>query len=1377
MLRVSVLQRLKRGIFSRALLALALLPAARLRAQKLYIRNYTPEDGLAASQVFRIDQDDEGQMWFSTSEGVSRYDGVSFTNFTRASGMANQSTRVVLREPGGRVWIGTNSGVTAYDGRHLKNYDTRQGLGAGVVWCGTVDAQGRPWFGTQSGGVSVFSGGKFITYTAADGLPENYIYALLADRAGRLWIGTRHEGLAMAQIGPDGRLGPIRKFTAADGLPAKSVRALSEAAGGAVYLGTRDDGVYRYEDGKFAPLAAPGTVLARGADVYAMAVTRDGELAVGIVNGGVTLCALPDFTGCRTLTERNGLRTNQVLSLFSDREGCLWVGQGSGVSKLVTDKFENYFQADGLSHNVVQAVLPVSAHEIWLGTQGGMTRMTLDDRPYHGAQMLRFTEADGLPDDEVWAAVRDHAGRLWFGTRRGLCLYRPGKGCTVYTVREGLVSNYVVEIHEDPQGDLWVGTDEGLTRLNGDPDRGPLSATSWTLRDGLPGSQVFSLAEDDAGLLWIATSGGLSRFDGKKFQNFTSAQGLPVDTLNKLLRTRDGMLWAGSSGGGLIRIDPRAAPGTRGSFTVYDTRDGLPSNSVISLVEDRRGMLWLGTLAGAVEFDPREARPGGAPVQRLFDQHSGLASNEATSPNAAGIDPDGNLWFGLTWGVTRYLPLRDQPNPVAPRVAITQMRLNGRPWYTAPFTTVEPDDGAPESAPGSAPAAPGIVPVPSGVRELAFEFRGLSFKDESEVRYQTRLAGYEKEWSPETAVPFRVYTNLDPGRYAFEVRARNGNGVWNVTPGRLPLRVAPGLWQRVDVRVALLLTGVLALLLLMRLRTASVSRHALALEATVEARTRQIRDYSHALELHTEELARANARIRDADRMKSRFLASMSHELRTPLNAIIGFSEILVGRLPERVDARELKFLRNIQESGHHLLSLINNILDLSKIEAGKMEVHVDTVQIRDTIEGVRSIMAGMASRRSIEIVTHADLTLPPVRVDDPKVKQMLYNLIANAIKFSPDRSRIKVDARHVPAERSPLGVESFELAVRDQGIGIKPEDQALIFEEFRQAVDGAGQTRGGTGLGLAIVRKFAEIQGGTASVESVPGAGSTFRVLLPVAVRQTPVAASELPAAAPGGEAAREYLAAPLILVVEDDPETRQALVAALQMQGYRVAGAADGAAALELARDLRPALITLDLVLPGMDGWEVLKRLKADGELASTPVVIVSRVENRELGVALGADDYFLKPLDLGVFTAAIRKFTPPDGQQGAALLVIDDDPQVHELMRARLGDAGYEVVCAESGQVGLDLARTLQPAAVILDLMMPGVNGFEVAAALHQDARTASIPIVILTAMELTAADRAQLNGRISAILTKGEEGQTQLLSVIRELDKRRQQRLSR
>jgi signal transduction histidine kinase/DNA-binding response OmpR family regulator len=521
------------------------------------------------------------------------------------------------------------------------------------------------------------------------------------------------------------------------------------------------------------------------------------------------------------------------------------------------------------------------------------------------------------------------------------------------------------------------------------------------------------------------------------------------------------------------------------------------------------------------------------------------------------------------------------------------------------------------------------------------------------------------------------------------------------------------------------------------------------------------------LDQGTRALAEANLQIREADRIKGQFLANMSHELRTPLNSIIGFSDVLLERLAGQVPPKQLKFLSNINSSGQHLLGIINDILDLSKVEAGHMELFPEDFAVAPVVDGVLNVMHGVAGPRRITF----EVDCPPdlrIHADPAKFKQVLYNLLSNAVKFSPDGSLVRVVGRLQDAPHSLLAAETVCLEVADQGIGIAPADQEVIFHEFRQVDGSATRAFGGTGLGLALVRRFVEFQGGRVLLKSAVGQGSTFTVLLPRHAKSvsatavsTPLLLSEM-SHLPGANR---------VLVVEDDVGSYQSLARALSEAGYFPIRARQGDEALEMARRLRPTAITLDLSLPGMSGWDVLREIKKDAATCHLPVVIVSMMDSRELGLTLGAEDYFVKPVEPRVLIERLRQIAPLSGPQPARrILLVDDDPEVHELVGDELSRQGFVVDHALSGTEGLRLADRERPDAIVLDLMMEGMSGFEVAAALNGDPGTAHVPIVVLTAKDLSPDDRVALQGRIASLVQKGQSVPARLVAAIRELESR-------
>ena len=491
-------------------------------------------------------------------------------------------------------------------------------------------------------------------------------------------------------------------------------------------------------------------------------------------------------------------------------------------------------------------------------------------------------------------------------------------------------------------------------------------------------------------------------------------------------------------------------------------------------------------------------------------------------------------------------------------------------------------------------------------------------------------------------------------------------------------------------------------------------------------------------------------------REKSQFLANMSHELRTPLNSIIGFSEILQQRLSGTLAAREAKFLSNIQASGQHLLRLVNDILDLSKVEAGRMEVVAERFAPAQALEAVVSLMKGVAAQRNVTITIDAAPGLPDLEADPIKFKQVLYNLLSNAVKHSPTHASVSVSAHVLALDGSPQAEEALEIQVSDQGAGIAPADQARLFEEFGRTAASVTARVEGTGLGLALVRRFVELHGGRIGVRSAPGQGATFVLVWPLRVK----AGAAAEPAAPGATDAR-----PRVLVVEAEARAYEALRAPLLAARLSPAWAREPEEALHLARSLRPLAITLDLSAARPDSWELLRRLKADPQTRPIPVVVVSLHHGGELRLALGADDYIPRPLQEETeLLERVRALVPAQSQR-SRILAIDDDPRVHELLQARLEPHGFLLEAALSGAAGIARAEADPPALIVLDLMMQGLDGFDVALRLRSGPRTAHVPIVVLTAKRLSEADRARLQGRIDALVEKAEPAEALVAAIER------------
>lgn len=1014
-------------------------------------------DELPQNTIHAILQTRDGYLWFGTYEGLVRFDGVRFAVFDASRSKDLRGTAVVhlAEDRDGRLWIATNGGLSVREGGRFRTFTVDDGLPSDVVGAVLPRPDGSLLVGTDRG-VCRFSGGR-CGPAGLEGTMAGAVKALVADGPESVWVAS-DRGLFRI----DGRV--VTRLTVEDGLPSNLCRAVLPAPDGTLWVGTSAGLAHRTGRGWQVLTTADGLP---DSFVAALWLDRDGSLWIGTEGGG-----LARLEGGRldTFSERDGLSHNYVRSLYEDREGSLWVGTNGGLNQLRDSKVRVYTKQEGLGANFARVVLEDRRGDMWVGTDGGgLCR-------FRDGAFSCFGVEQGLPSASVRALCEGRDGALWVGSRGGLSRF-DGASFTTWTVRDGLPSNLVRAVLEDHEGAVWVGTEGGgLCRLSG----GRIDVLRTA--DGLPSNDIRALHEDRLGQLWIGTYGGLVRWRDGVERVLGTADGLPNDIVFAVSEDGSGNLWVGTDNG-LGLIEPSRV-------TAFTVDDGLFDNKVFQILDDGQGWLWMSSNRGisrvrSEQLHARARREIPRVEAEGFDRSDGLRVNQCngSSQPAGWRRRNGELWFPTAEGVAVVDPSRMRFNPVPPPVLIEEVVVDRTPMQPRAAQVLGP-----------------------GLRELEVHYSALSFVAPEKVRFRYRLEGFDSRWVEAGSRRSAYFTSIPAGRYRFHVVACNNDGVWNEAGSAWSFEVTAPLWARWWAYLLYLAAVGGSVWAAGMLRMRALHRRARHLEAMVAERTAQVEASNRALAekvAEAEESERravaSERRALEASRAKSVFLSNMSHELRTPLNSIIGFASILIERLDGRVEPRYGRFLRNIHASGEHLLRLINTILDLSKIEAGRMELHLEEIQVGALLSEMENLMRGVAAEDDIDIEVRAPADLPPLTADPIKLKQVMFNLLSNAVKFSPPRATVVVDATFLPRPESPLGVESVRLNVTDRGIGIRPEDHEVIFEEFRQLDEGANRRFQGTGLGLPLARRLVELHGGTLTVQSAPGKGSTFSVLLPL--------------------------------------------------------------------------------------------------------------------------------------------------------------------------------------------------------------------------------------------------------------------------------------
>ena len=1348
------------------------------------------------NEIRKILIEPDGSVWFATQSGASRFDGHEFINFTTDDGLPDNRVLNLARDSRGNIWFSTDTGIARYDGKKIDKWTGDQVANLHFIDAIYAAPDGKVWFGSltaEPATVFSFDGEKFSYFTGTNG-PPGEVHKMASDGKGIIWMASvagllRFDGTnfinATKQSGSD--FGWIDSpSVAADGKV-----WFGFWGGAASYDGTN---VVRY-----------GRGLGLGLDeVHCTHIAPDG--AVWFAGGGSGVSRF-DGTNFVNFTKEDGLPSNTIIFVTSSPDGVMYFGSREyGAGRYDPTTFISYTAADGLATNSTWFSFVAADGAVWFGPDtSAAPQLPVDGfSRFDGRQFTPLAEVNRMSIPGSLAQTRD--GVLWLPARRDGVIRFDGTNFIRSTSADGLPLAGVYAMAAAPDGSVWAGTGSGLSHV---------VQGRWQNYPSPGGKRISNVVCDSKGSVWAASSvGGLSilgssvwRFDGERFQPLNTGSGSFSNFVFGLFIDQDDSLWIATDEGA-FQFDGKEL--TR----ITKSKGQLVNNIVQCVYRDRQKVLWFGTRTGASRFD-------GA-VWSTLTKADGLAGSDVRTICE---DKSGALWFGTDRGVTRY---------VAPRVAAPQPRVT-----VLLDKTYEPGAALPSIERGRRVDLKIAVADYKTRTELRrFRWQVVAGRPTAEALRDSRTwqlepgsagvragegvksqpagrdAGAPRGWQVLTEPQF-VWNAPETGEHTLAVQYIDRDLNYSL-PTLVPLRIVPPWFLNAWIMGpfggttgGLLIWAFIARSLYVRKRREA--------ERLREQMLEQERAAHLALEAKAAALAESNRQLdlareaaEDANRAKSSFLANMSHELRTPLNAIIGYSEMLQEEAEDLGQQGFIPDLQKVHGAGKHLLGLINDVLDLSKIESGKMTLYLEDFDVSKLVREVAATVQPLITKNGNTLEVECPTDLGTMRADVTKVRQTLFNLLSNASKFT-ERGVIKLEVstgassqssvissqsaggsdqssvisnqssvtRSQSASTSPpslLNTDHCSLitgitgpcslitfAVSDTGIGMTPEQLAKLFQAFMQADASTSRKFGGTGLGLAISRKFCQMMGGDITVQSEHGKGSTFTVTLPAQVKDSTLPAATATVSATPPSALRNSHST--VLVIDDDPAVHDLMRRSLEKDGFRVELAADGKRGLEMAKQLMPAVITLDVMMPHMDGWSVLTALKADLATADIPVIMLTIVDDKQMGFALGAADYFTKPIDFQRLHTVIEKYRKPAGQQ--TVLVIEDDPSAREMLRRTLEKDGWQVVEAQNGKVGLVKLDATVPALILLDLMMPEMDGFEFMDALRRRGDAERIPVIVITAKDLTEEDRRRLNGGVERIIQKGATSQGDVLDLVRAL----------
>ena len=1222
---------------------------------------------LRENEVWALAEGDDSSVWIGTyGGGLSRFKDGRFTVYTTADGLVNDFVANLHKGPDGSIWIATDGGLSRFKDGRFTNYTVKDGLSHDALRALYTDTDGSLWIGTNRGGLNRFADGRFSIESIGSFAAREEISSVYRDLDGALWIAS-FDGLFRIKSGT------ATRFTVADGLSSNKVHFISQEAAGVMWLGT-SNGLVRYAHGTFTAYDVGES--GASPDLRAFCRDREGTFWLGSRIMGLARLRRGHFT---SYTTKDGLPDDYIGSVLQDRNGTMWTGTGKGLTAFHDGRFLAFGRSNGLPEKLIGSLAEDRRGYLWVGSESGLFRSKLPvDCGARCDPQFDQVSKDVLGNVLVRVIFEDRDGTIWIGTNlSGLVAYRDGPSTSLgtgrivtYTTREGLANNAVRAIQQDRDGNLWIGTrGGGLNRFKDG------TFVSYSVKDGLPSNGVQGLFIDRAGALWIATRQGLSRFTGGRFTTITVNEGLFSSFVYNFVEDDLGYVWMSCSKG-VFRVRKQeldeAAAGTRAWVTsdAYGLEHGL--SSTVGTVghypnsfKTRDGLVWLSTAGGLGVVDPRRLTPNTLPPpvhieDVAIDQHVFQSTEVAEARPGRG-----DLAFHYT-ALSLLAPAKvrfkykldgydlDWVDAGDRRAAFYSNIAPGR--YTFHVKAANNDGVWNEAGDSYA-----IVLAPHFYQTIWFyalclggaaltvigthRLRVRSLKH-SEQQLAAQVDERTRELEGQRTF-LRKIIDLNPS-FIF-AKARSGE----FTLANQALAVAYGTtvdglightdaeFSRSHEEVAKARRDDLSVIdsrteqfipeqtftdKMGRVHWLQVIKIPLAApDGTVDQLLGVATDITLRKQA-TIEMQRAKEAAEAATEAKSAFLANMSHEIRTPMNGVLGMTELV---LDTELQPQQREYLEMARSSADCLLTVINDVLDFSKIESGHITFELRDIDLRETIAAIVNTFEVRARQSGLDLRCDISADVPNRLVADAhRIQQVLVNLIGNALKFTHEGGvALQVSLDQSAAADARTVALHFE--VRDTGIGIPLQQQTHIFEPFQQADGSTTRKYGGTGLGLSISSRLVEGMGGRLWFESEEGRGSVFHFVVSL----------DIAAAANSQNAVRatgKTSASLRILLAEDNRVNQRIAVALLERDGHTVTLVDNGEAAVAAVRGMRFDAVLMDVQMPLMSGLDATAAIRANEKATGTHVPIIAMTAHamqgdRERCLAAGMDAYLSKPISV--------------------------------------------------------------------------------------------------------------------------------------------------